>query len=161
MGPAVLLLLAAQFAVAQTEPPPAPPQPIPFSHKNHVEKGLACKDCHTMPDPGDQAGFPPTAKCMACHATIERDSPPIVTLAGFHARQEPVPWKRVYRVPEYVSFSHKTHAVKAQIDCETCHGPVRQRDAIRKEKPTSMSSCMDCHKARGASLACDFCHDPR
>jgi hypothetical protein len=159
----VLKLVSLFAAAAQTTTytPPAPVQPLPFSHKTHLAKGLACTDCHTMPEPGDHATFPPASKCMACHVEIEKDSEAIRKLADYYKKQEPVPWKRVYRVPEYVSFSHKVHVTKAKAACETCHGPVRDRDVMRREKETSMAVCMDCHKASGASIACDYCHDPR
>jgi ribosomal protein L22 len=114
-----------------------------------------------MPEPGDHATFPATARCMACHVEIKKDSEAIQKLADYHKKQEAVPWKRVYRVPEYVFFSHKVHVTKAKAACETCHGPVRDRDAMRKEKETSMAVCMDCHKASGASIGCDYCHEPR
>ena len=38
-------------------------------------------------------------------------------------------------------------------------GPVREREAIVKEKPTSMQACIDCHKAKGAATGCRTCHD--
>jgi class III cytochrome C family protein/cytochrome c7-like protein len=159
----LLFALAASTAAAQTAAyrPPPPVQPLPFSHKAHVSQGLECKECHAMPEPGEKAGLPATAKCMACHVEVKKESAAIQQLAAFHKKQEPIPWKRVYRVPEYVAFSHKAHVVKAHASCETCHGPVRESDAIRKEKATSMSACMDCHKSQGASMACDYCHEPR
>jgi hypothetical protein len=151
------------YAAAQTATymPPAPAQPLPFSHKLHLSKGLECKDCHSMPEPGDRAAFPATARCMVCHVEIKKDSEAIQKLADYHKKQEAIPWKRVYRVPEYVFFSHKVHVTKAKAACETCHGPVRDRDVMRKEKETSMAVCMDCHKASAASIACDYCHEPR
>jgi len=114
-----------------------------------------------MPDPGDKATYPDTAKCMVCHVAIKKDSAAIQKLADYNKKQEPVPWRRVYRVPEYVYFSHKVHLEKAHATCETCHGNVREAEVMRKEIETSMATCMDCHKAKGASVACDFCHEPR
>src|SRR5208282_3364782 len=32
----------------------APAQPLPFSHKTHVTRGLQCRQCHTNPEPGNQ-----------------------------------------------------------------------------------------------------------
>jgi hypothetical protein len=159
----LLAILSARGATAQSSTyiPPAPVQPLPFSHKTHVSKGLDCKDCHAMPDPGERAGFPATAKCMTCHAAIKKDSEAIQKLADYHKKSEPVPWKRVYRVPDYVFFSHKVHVTAAKLACETCHGAVRDSDVMRKEKETSMAVCVDCHKTRNVSIACDFCHDPR
>jgi hypothetical protein len=161
IGFVLLFAAAASSAQTSTYVPPAPVQPLPFSHKLHVAKGLDCKDCHTMPDPGDRATFPATAKCMACHVEIKKESETIQKLADYHKKQENIPWKRVYRVPEYVSFSHQVHVTKAKAACETCHGPVRERDILRKEKETSMAVCVDCHKASGASVACDYCHEQR
>src|ERR1700719_499765 len=85
---------AVLAAAAQTAPyiPPAPVQPLPFSHKLHLSKSLECKDCHTMPEPGDQATFPATAKCMACHVEIKKDSEAIRKLADYHKKQEAIPW---------------------------------------------------------------------
>ena len=158
-------LLAVCFAFAQTPPPkyipPPPVQPLPFSHKQHLATGLECKNCHEIPDPGDFAGIPATAKCMTCHAGIKKDSPHIQKLAEYHGKDTPVPWKRVYRIPDYVFFSHKEHLTRGKVTCEACHGPVRERDVMRKEKETSMAACMECHRTAGASLACDFCHDQR
>ena len=114
-----------------------------------------------MPEPGEKAGLPATGRCMECHIEVKKDSPTIQELAAYHKKREPIPWKRVYRVPEYVWFSHRAHVGKSRAACETCHGAVRDSDAIRKEKSTSMAACMECHKANGASLACDFCHEPR
>jgi hypothetical protein len=155
--------LFASLGAAQstTTGPPAPAQPLPFSHKQHVSSGLDCKDCHAMPEPGDEATLPATSKCMTCHIAIKKDSPAIQRLADYDKKGEPVPWKRVYRVPEYVFFSHKVHLISAKATCDTCHGPVRERDVIRKEKETSMAACMDCHRTAGASTECNFCHDPR
>ena len=153
-------LSAAQAPVPKYLPPP-PAQPIPFSHRTHVASGLDCKNCHEMPEPGDFAGLPATARCMACHIEIKKDSPSIQRLAEWHKEAKPVPWARVYRIPDYVFFSHKEHVVRAKVACETCHGPVRERDVMRKEKGTSMAACMECHRSNSASVACDFCHEQR
>lgn len=64
---------------------------------------------------------------------------------------------RVYHLPDFVDFSHKGDLTKAKATCETCHGPLRDRDVIRKEMDTSMAGCMDCHRANDASVACNDC----
>ncbi len=114
-----------------------------------------------MPEPGASMGLPATAKCMACHTSVKQDSKSIQTLAQFHKDSKPVPWIRVYRVPDYVDFSHKAHLEKAKATCENCHGPVRERDVMRKETNISMTGCMECHRANNASVACNFCHEPK
>jgi hypothetical protein len=160
-----LLLLRAQTGappprVEPEYPLPPPEQPIPFNHKQHVALGLKCLDCHAIKEPGFQAGYPAESRCMACHVAIRKDSPHIQKLAGFHKAKEPVPWVKVYEVPDYVWFSHDSHHRGAGISCEHCHGPVSERTVIAKEKSTSMQACMDCHAKYNAPNDCDFCHDP-
>ena len=160
-----LLLAAAGALLAQTGEraesavPKAPEQPIPFSHKVHVGMGLQCLDCHAIKDPGFAAGYPKEATCMACHAAVKPDSPHIQRLAEFEKNNEPVPWVKVYRVPDYVYFSHAFHHRDAAVACSTCHGPVAERDVIAQEKPVTMGACMGCHDKSGASNECDLCHD--
>lgn len=152
--------LSAQDGVgSNSTPEKPPPQPIPFSHKVHAKLGLDCVDCHKMEDPGFAAGYPKEETCMLCHASVKADSPGIQKLADFAAAGEPVPWVKVYRVPNYVYFSHAFHYFDAEIACEKCHGPVAERDVIVKEKPTSMVACMACHDEMGASNDCNLCHD--
>lgn len=152
---------AGAAAGAEAEAGPVPvEQPLPYSHKTHVALGLQCRDCHEIADPGFLAGYPAEVKCMACHSAVKTDSPHIQRLAKHHADGEPVPWNRVYRVPDYVWFSHASHVDDASVACETCHGPVAERQALYQEKPTTMAACMECHARNNAPNDCDLCHDP-
>jgi hypothetical protein len=137
-----------------------PPQPIPYSHKQHIALGLKCANCHEMPEPGEMMGIPAAAKCMTCHKSVKKDSPQIQKLSAFAARNEPVPWVRVYQIPGYVFFSHKNH-LDTGATCETCHGKVAERDRLFRETDTSMGGCMDCHRSKRASIDCAFCHEQR
>ena len=164
--PTTAVLLAASALLAQRLPPlekvyPGPEQPLPFSHKTHAAQGLTCRQCHPTPDPGDFAEIVGTERCMSCHRTVKPDSSAIRRLAEFHAAGEPIPWEPVYLVPDYVYFSHREHRERADADCADCHGDVAARDALAKERDISMAACMDCHRAKGASNACDYCHEPR
>jgi hypothetical protein len=97
---------------------------------------------------------------MACHATVKKDSPHIQKLAASAKEGNALEWVRVYQIPSYVFFSHRAH-VEAGAKCETCHGPVAERDVITKEVDISMGACMDCHRKTKASNDCRFCHDER
>ena len=155
-----VVILAAQSGEIGKVGAPPPEQPIPYSHKLHVGKlSLKCADCHQTDEDGFLMQYPATERCMACHQAIKNDSPHIQKIARFAESGEAVPWVQIYRVPDYVWFAHASHT-EAGIECGTCHGPVAERDALYKEKSTSMASCMQCHAAHGASNACDFCHDP-
>ncbi len=137
------------------------PQPIPFSHQAHVTLGSKCADCHAIKPPGFAAGLPREDTCMACHVAIKTESPAVQKLAEFHKAKKPIRWAPVYRLPDYVWFSHQAHHRKAGLSCETCHGPVGERQALWQEKPISMVACMACHDEHKASNECDLCHDPR
>ena len=147
---ALLLLLAAQLYGQQ--------QPIPYSHKTHLALGLECKSCHQNADPGEFMGFPAESFCMSCHQAIKTDSPHIQKLAAAAKAGESIPWERIYGLAPYVYFSHRVHTT-AGVTCETCHGPVRERDVMSKEVEHNMKTCMACHEAKQAPLGCGTCHE--
>lgn len=167
LSPAFLALLFSVSLWAQrAESPkasdqPAPKaQPIPFSHKLHVPFDTTCAYCHEMPEPGEEMTYPAESKCMGCHASVKTESPAIQKLAAYDKDHQHVPWVQIYSLPDYVFFSHKTHIKKGKIGCETCHGPVAERDVIAKEKDTSMKACVDCHVEKHARVICNTCHAP-
>ena len=94
---------------------------------------------------------------MACHETIKTDSPAIQATAKYAKDGTAIPWVRIYTVPDFVLFSHKTH-LDAQLKCEECHGPVSSSDVLAKEKDFSMKTCIGCHRANKAKTGCDVCH---
>ena len=168
---ATLLFLALRLSAQQAAPPaakqmvpnnpsehPAPEQPIPYSHKKHLVVGLECKNCHTNPEPGKLMTFPATSKCMECHVTIAKDKPSIQKLASFAKSQQAIPWVRVYNVLPGVAWTHRAH-VAAGVKCETCHGPVRQMEAMSEVTSViTMYSCLSCHEMNHAKTSCDTCH---
>lgn len=135
-------------------------QPIAYSHKTHLALGLKCNNCHKNADPGEAMGFPAESFCMSCHRTVKTGSPDIQKLAAAAKAKEPLPWVRVYRLPTYVYFSHRVHTT-AGTTCETCHGPVPQRDVIKKEVTHDMRSCIACHTEKKARQDCTACHEER
>ena len=152
---AVLTCVFRCSLAAQT----APKQPIAFDHKTHAgDLKLPCKMCHPNPDPGDRMTIIAPSGCMKCHSAIKAESPEIQKLAQYAKAETPIPWVRVYEVPSFVNFSHRTHLTNGAT-CQDCHGPVAFRDRLVRERDLSMAGCMNCHKARKASLDCSVCHD--
>jgi hypothetical protein len=101
---------AQQLQVKENVAPhPAPEQPLPFSHKTHVSRGMQCRVCHTNPEPGNQMTFPAVTTCMGCHKTIAADRPAIQKLAGFAQSGQAIPWVRVYEVTKGVTWTHRKH----------------------------------------------------
>jgi hypothetical protein len=152
----VLLFLLFQAATSAA----APQQPIPFSHKQHIAMKLQCKMCHANPDPGESMGIAAASVCMQCHSSIKTESPAIQKLASYAAQKRDIPWVRVYQIPSYVDFSHKTHLASGAV-CESCHGAVGQRDVLFRETNISMGGCMDCHRQQKAPIDCTTCHEDK
>ena len=151
-----LLLCALSVSVWGAD---APAQPLPFSHKVHAgTMKLACKMCHPNPDPGETMTFVAPAKCMDCHSSIKTESPAIQRLAAAAKSGTPLPWVRVYAIPTFVDFSHRSHLEKWNT-CQECHGPVAERDQLAKEVDLNMAGCMNCHRTNKASLECSYCHE--
>jgi hypothetical protein len=160
------LLLVAAGLTQEKAPrrPEAPlpqsvaPQPVAFSHRLHAGKtGLACDFCHAGVAKGDAATLPRAETCLTCHRALKKDAPEVAKLVAAVEKGVPIAWVPVYRVPDFVFFGHAPH-VKAGLACAECHGPVATRDVLQKEISTSMTVCVDCHKAKGARQDCAACH---
>ncbi len=131
-------------------------QPVPFSHRQHADVA-ECVFCHEMGESGKRAGLPQAVKCAVCHHLTGANSPSLSKLVQYRREHKPIPWVRVYKLPRYVFFSHKTH-VNSGANCTDCHGPVSQRDILLREKEISMAACVDCHLARSVPTDCMQCH---
>jgi Cytochrome c7 and related cytochrome c/Class III cytochrome C family len=158
----VAVCALAVCAGAQTrEKPPVGEQPIPFSHKQHAgDLKIQCKMCHPNPPPGELMRIAAVSVCMQCHSAIKTDSPAIQKLAEAAKSGKEIKWARVYEIPSFVSFSHKSH-LDGGNKCEECHGQVAQREKLDREGDISMGACMTCHQAKKVSFDCGFCHEPR
>lgn len=141
-------------------PAPAHPidQPLPFSHRKHVQAGFPCETCHEPLGNSGKMQIPGAAECMNCHQTIKRDSPAIQELVRMREDDRLIAWKPVYKLPDFVYFSHQKH-LAAHVACAVCHGPVGERDQLWQEKEVSMVACVNCHKLRHAPVNCDACHN--
>ena len=139
-------------------PPPAPVQPVPYSHKAHVALHLKCEGCHANPDPGALMAYPATSACMKCHANTAKSKPGVQKLAEYSKSNTPIPWVRVYASLPGTGYSHRKHLDKG-MKCEMCHGDVAQMDAMSEVKSTtSMGGCIGCHKLHAAATTCVTCH---
>jgi len=161
----------------------AAPQPINFPHNVHVQTyKIDCQYCHSDARRSEYAGLPSVARCMGCHQITAADRPEIKKLADYWAKKQPIPWTRVFKVPEFTYFPHKPH-VRAGVACQTCHGPVQEMTTVAATtgprlsndllnlvglrppaRPLTMGWCIDCHRqenaTRGAKapLDCIACH---
>ncbi len=94
----------------------------------------------------------------------------IATLMQHWNDQQPIAWKKIHDVPDFVYFSHKRH-IQAGFDCMECHGDISLLDVVSMDtmqSDLSMGWCVNCHRdvnengingmPAHASLDCDACH---
>lgn len=173
------LVLSASLPAAQAR---GSAQPINFPHTVHVQTyQIDCQYCHADARRSAYAGLPSVTRCMGCHMITAADRPEIKKLAEYAAQGRPIPWERVYKVPEFVYFPHKAH-VRAEVRCQTCHGPVETMTTVVATTgptlmndlmnlagmrpagpPLTMGWCVECHRAQRATggsapLDCVACH---
>jgi hypothetical protein len=129
-----------------------PDQPIPFSHKHHVEGlGLQCQYCHVQVEKAAYAGIPPTKTCINCHAQIWTNADLLEPVRQSWATGESIQWIRVHDLPDYVYFNHDIHVNKG-IGCASCHGRVDEMPLMYQENTLQMEWCLNCHRNPGVNL---------
>jgi hypothetical protein len=129
-----------------------PEQPVPFSHKHHVQGlGLQCQYCHTSVEKSSYAGIPPTKTCMNCHAQIWTNAALLQPVRDSWASGESLPWIKVHDLPDYVYFSHEIHVNKG-LGCASCHGRVDQMPLMYEQNTLQMEWCLDCHRNPAKNL---------
>jgi mono/diheme cytochrome c family protein len=108
-----------------------PVQPIFFSHVIHTGSyQIDCQYCHANARRSTPAGLPSVERCMGCHKIVAaQGNPEVQKLQAYWERKEPIPWVRVFKVPEYVYFPHKNH-VQAGLACQNCHGRVEALERV-------------------------------
>jgi len=154
-----------------------PAQPVAFSHKIHVQDyRIDCQYCHSEARRSEYAGIPSVSRCMGCHKITAADRPEIKKLHEYFKDQKPIPWVRIFKLPEFVHFPHKPH-VRANIQCQTCHGRIEAMERVQAETGRSlvndlanlaglagpspkltMGWCLECHTQRKGPLDCMVCH---
>ena len=129
-----------------------PDQPIPFSHKHHVQGlGLQCQYCHTSVEVSSYAGIPPTKTCMNCHAQIWTNASLLEPVRQSWATGQSIPWIRVHDLPDYVYFNHSIHVNKG-IGCASCHGRVDEMPLMYMQNSLQMEWCLNCHRNPTANI---------
>ena len=143
-----------------------PEQPIFFSHVIHAGSyQIACQYCHANARRSSAAGVPSVERCMGCHKIVAaQGNPEVQKLHGYWERKEPIPWVRIFKVPEHAQFTHRQH-VQAGVQCQTCHGRIEAMERVHAEtgqsivndllnlalvptKPPklTMGWCVECHR---------------
>ncbi len=132
--------------------------PVAYNHRVHAgENKIPCLYCHVNARRSSTAGIPSVERCMGCHKITAANKPEVKKLKGYWDRKESIPWPKVTWMPDFVFFEHWPH-VRAEIKCQTCHGPVETMDRMRQVRDLSMKFCVNCHRRKKASIDCAVCH---
>ncbi len=154
-----LIVIALGVALDQLQRSPwvtrqgqRPDQPIPFSHKHHVEGlGLQCQYCHTSVEKSSYAGIPPTKTCINCHAQIWTNAELLEPVRQSWATGASIQWIKVHDLPDYVYFNHEIHVNKG-IGCASCHGRVDEMPLMYQQNTLQMEWCLNCHRNPAVNL---------
>ncbi|CAN5654529.1 hypothetical protein BH23GEM10_BH23GEM10_00550 [soil metagenome] len=151
-------------------------QPIAFRHDIHAGTNqIPCMYCHSTADRSSSAGLPAVQVCAGCHIPggapmIAADSVGVQQLVAYWREQRPIPWVRIYDLPDHARFPHMRH-VNAGVECQECHGPVETMEEIEipradtktrygvvKPNTLEMGWCINCHREREVRTDCFVCH---
>lgn len=136
-------------------------QPLEYSHKVHTEL-LKCEECHLGVTNSAYATLPDIKVCMVCHQTDAplSSSPEEKKLLGYIKDNKEIGWKRLYRVPGHVYFSHNRHVTVGKLACEKCHGNMGKtvRPPTKALVRLGMGDCIACHEKNKVDRSCIVCH---
>ena len=103
---------------------------------------------------------------MGCHKIVAaQGNAQVQKLQGYWDEQQPIPWVRIFKIPEYAQFPHKNH-IQAGLVCQTCHGRIEAMEQVHAktgQNPVNdlmnlaampvpgpkltMGWCIECHRA--------------
>ncbi len=136
-------------------------QPIAFNHQKHVEElEIDCDVCHEFYRTSQHSGLPTLATCLGCHEDPQTDLPEEQKVRDLAAAGEDDVFRKLFKMPDHVFYSHRRHVELAEIPCETCHGAIAASTAP-PERPllrVSMDFCLECHDDSDVSPDCTACH---
>ncbi len=160
-----LALVAVVFLMVgaeDNEVPRGPGQPIEFNHSVHE---LGCDMCHRYVYEAEFAGRPFAEICAACHEeALKEGSAEESILLGFLESGREIPWRRIYKVPSHVYYSHRRHTIEhgmtPKIECVECHGAIGTSTSPpgKPLNKLTMKFCINCHEERGVTTDCNACH---
>ncbi|MHB0968934.1 MAG: cytochrome c3 family protein [Thermoanaerobaculia bacterium] len=156
---AFCIAAAVGFTTGRFRTPPQG-QPIAFNHRKHVvENEIGCSTCHVFYENEMFSGLPDAEICATCHDQPQGKSAEEARLVSFLRASRPLEWNSLFRQPSHIIFSHRLHVVKAQLECEGCHGDIaRTTSPPRSVKKLTMTDCIACHERGGVSVDCNTCH---
>lgn len=121
-------------------------QPVPFSHRHHVDDlGIDCRYCHTSVEESRFAGIPSSKTCMTCHSQLFATEAMLEPVRESYRTDRSIEWTRVHDLPDFAYFDHSIHLAKG-IGCSSCHGRVDHMPLTWQVNTLQMAWCLECHR---------------
>ena len=128
-----------------------PTQPIAYSHELHAgQYEIDCNYCHTGVRKSKSANIPSANICMNCHVAIKTESKEIQKIyaaidydpeTGEYGEDiQPIEWVRVHNLPDLAYFNHSQHVKVGGLECETCHGPIKEMEVVYQYSNLTMGT---------------------
>ncbi len=141
-----------------------PTQPIAFSHKLHAgQYEIDCQYCHTGVRKSKSANIPSPNICMNCHTQVKTESEEIQKIYAaidydpdtktYGTDTKPIEWVRIHNLPDLAYFNHAQHVNVAELECETCHGPIEEMEVVYQYSSLTMGWCINCHRETNVNAA--------
>ncbi|MDB4603351.1 c-type cytochrome [Cyclobacteriaceae bacterium] len=134
-----------------------PTQPIAYSHELHAgQYEIDCNYCHTGVRKSKSANIPSANICMNCHVAIKTESKEIQKIYAaidydpetgeYGEDTQPIEWVRVHNLPDLAYFNHSQHVKVGGLECEACHGPIKEMEVVYQYSNLTMGWCINCHR---------------
>jgi hypothetical protein len=157
----VAVLLVTDVRSIEARRDPAVSQPILFNHRKHTQElGLGCELCHKYVQTGRHSGLPGAETCGLCHRAPVGESAEAAKVSELLASGDPLRFKKLFGLPDYVFYTHRRHVGIAQLECVNCHDGIADTE-VPPERPLveiKMAFCVDCHQTQGVTTDCTSCH---
>lgn len=195
-APILLLALLLAAPAAGSDVPPGddgqvalsvyPEQQIGlvFTHRKHIEIGVACELCHASAVTSERvedrniadhstcglchrlelpeavaAAMYPKSSCRDCHGDYGGSPDQVGPPPTWAPSPEAPPPPPTTLPPARLRFSHKQH-VALGLECLDCHAGVDTADLATREHLPPMGLCLTCHDGLEAPDDCTVCHLP-
>lgn len=125
-------------------------------HQKHLDRDLACVDCHDPEETGTPT-LPKPETCFECHEDLD-DEPAAVRGFFKRTRQEDGSYifTRRWQTRDTLE-NHPKHAA-AGVACDQCHGQTSNRPFSKTKSVQLMQRCLTCHEDRKVATECKTCH---
>ena len=164
----LVIVFAGLFTIWQGRAGASTTDTIRFNHQKHVGAGTPCVFCHPGALNGAVASLPSLQKCVGCHQNVQLTSEigsgqaDVDSLMQLWSEERALRWVKTYDQPDFVKFNHRPHIV-AGVNCESCHGNVREMEVLRPAYRVNMGFCLECHRQQPAEkqallTSCVTCH---